>query len=357
MNTERRYPGGSKKRVTKAGDAIRAGRETPEDLAVIEEWRAAHRGVLNTFQAILRFRTKGRKISVAQRHKRRNTIFNKLQRLPGMQLARMDDVAGCRLIFRNIKELEEFRGDFHQARFKHKLRHESDKYNYIQKPKHTGYRGIHDVYEYDVNSDAGKDLAGLYIEIQYRTLVQHAWATAVEVIGFITESQPKFQQGDDRYATAMALASEILARTHEGMTGPFPNLSDADLLSSFLTIDQELSLIQTLNGLSQAKTDISGKRNTILNFSEDGSLEIKSFRDATDALRALFELEKKFPTNDIVLVRADTSDEVRLAFRNYFNDARDFIRLVEAGCTKISGVKRKIAPSEAKRKFIFRKNA
>ena len=346
MNTDRRYPGGSKKRVTKAGEAIRVGSYTSEDLAVIEEWRAAHRGVLNTFQAILRFRTKGKKISVAQRHKRRNTIFNKLYRLPGMQLARMDDVAGCRLIFRNTKELEEFRSHFHRARFKHKIRHEPDKYDYIKKPKHTGYRGIHDVYEYDVNSDAGKDLAGLYIEIQYRTLVQHAWATAVEVIGFVTESQPKFQQGDDRYATAMALASEILARAHEGRKGPFPNLSDADLLRDFLEIDQELSLIQMLRGLSQAKTDISGKRNTILNFSENGSLEIKSFRDATDALRALFELEKQFPENDIVLVRADTSDDVRLAFRNYFNDAREFIKLVESGCTKISGVKRSPSPQK-----------
>lgn len=138
------------------------------------------------------------------------------------------------------------------------------------------------------------------------------------------------------------------------MTGPFPNLSDTELLSNFLTIDHELALIQTLSGLSQAKTDISDKRNTILNFSEDGSLEIKSFRDATDALRALFELEKQFPKNDIVLVRADTSDEVRIAFRNYFSDAREFIRLVESGCAKISGVKRRVA-TPARRKPPTRK--
>lgn len=345
MSAERRYPGGSKKRVTRAGDAVRKGNPTPEDLAVIEEWRAAHRGVLNTFQAILRFRTKNRKISVAQRHKRRNTIFNKLQRLPGMQLARMDDVAGCRLIFRSIKELELFRGELHAARFKHKLRHDPEKYNYIKRPKTTGYRGIHDVYEYDVNSATGKDLAGLYIEIQYRTLVQHAWATAVEVIGFITESQPKFQQGDNRYGRAMMLASEILSRAHEGMSGPMPELSDSDLLRDFLALDMELALIQTLKGLSQARAEVSDKKNTILNFSEDGSLEIKSFRDATDALRTLFDLENKFPKNDIVLVRADTSDEVRTAFRNYFGDAREFVRLVESGCEKISGVKRRAVSS------------
>ena len=266
-----------------------------------------------------------------------------------MQLARMDDVAGCRLIFKNIKELEYFRAKFHKARFNHKLRNDPEKYDYIKNPKPTGYRGIHDVYEYDVRSEAGKNLAGLYIEIQYRTLVQHAWATAVEVIGFITESQPKFQKGDNRYGVAMALASEILARTHEGRKGPLPELSDADLLRSFLSIDKELALIQMLDGLTQAKTDISDKRNTILNFSEDGSLEVKSYRDATEALRALFDLEKKFPNNDIVLVRADSSDEVRLAFKNYFSDAKEFIRLIEAGCTKINSASRKYQSATRRR--------
>lgn len=51
------FPGGSKTRVTIAGKNIRAGFPTLDDLRVVEEWRAAHRAVLNTFQAILRNRT------------------------------------------------------------------------------------------------------------------------------------------------------------------------------------------------------------------------------------------------------------------------------------------------------------
>ena len=101
MTNTIKYPGGSKSRVNRAGNNVRNDITTQDDLKVIEEWRAAHRGVLNTFQAILRTRTKGTNVTVAQRHKRKNTIFDKLQRIPGMQLARMDDVAGCRLIFRN----------------------------------------------------------------------------------------------------------------------------------------------------------------------------------------------------------------------------------------------------------------
>ena len=337
--TDTNFPGGSKSRVTRAGERIRQDAGTADDLIVIEEWRAAHRGVLNTFQAILRNRTRGTKVSVAQRHKRKLTIFDKLKRLPGMQLARMDDVAGCRLIFDSIEDLQSFRGKFHKARFNHKLRNSPDKYDYIKVPKPTGYRGIHDVYEYNVNSESGKGLAGLYIEIQYRTLVQHAWATAVEVIGFITQSQPKFQRGDDRYERAMALASELLARAHEGQKGPVPVASDQEVLDEFLSLESTLHLMQTLRGLNSATGDVTDKRNSILIFSKEGELEIRNFRDATDALRALFELEKKMPDRDVVLVRADSSEEVRLAFRNYFTDAREFVRLVDAACTKLSGRK------------------
>ncbi|MFZ1547362.1 MAG: hypothetical protein WAT12_09715, partial [Candidatus Nitrotoga sp.] len=164
-------------------------------------------------------------------------------------------------------------------------------------------------------------------------------ATAVEVVGFITQSQPKFQRGDTRYEQALALASELLARAHEKQTGPFPTASDQEILDKFLSLDSELHLMQTLRGLNSAKSDVSDKRNSILIFSKEGDLEVRNFRDATDALRALFELEKNMPDRDIVLVRADTSEEVRLAFRNYFTDAREFVRLVDAACTKLSGRK------------------
>jgi len=337
------FPGGSKSRVNAAGNRIRDGADTHEDLAAVDEWRAAHRAVLNTFQAILRNRTKGTGVTVAQRHKRKRTIFDKLLRLPGMQLARMDDVAGCRLIFKTVDALYAFRREFHLAHFNHRRRNESDKYDYIIKPKPSGYRGVHDVYEYNVSSLEGRRLAGLSVEIQYRTLVQHAWATAVEVIGHITTSQPKFQRGDHRYQDAMALASEILARAHEGRRGPRPDLGDSDVVQQFLAADKELVLLKTLSGLNTAKQQVSGNRNTILIFEPSGDLAIQTYRDATDALRALFDLEEKHPDRDIVLVRADTAAEMRSAFRNYFSDAKDFISLVNAGCTKLaSGAKRTI---------------
>jgi putative GTP pyrophosphokinase len=336
------FPDGSKERVSRAGDHVRTNTATAEDLDVINTWRAAHRPVLNTFQAILRNRTHGQNIIVAQRHKRRSTIFDKLARLPGMRLARMDDVAGCRLIFKTTEELYAFRKTLHAAHFKHELKNEPDKYDYIKHPKDTGYRGVHDVYAYDVNSEHGKPYKGLLIELQYRTIFQHAWATTVEVIGLITESQPKFQKGDKRYEEAMSFASEILARVYEDSNSCHPDLHAEELIERFLDYDKELGLMQLLRALNSTDREVTDKRNIILIFSAEGQLEdleTVSFRDATDALRELFRLEKEKPGKDIVLVRADTSEDVRIAFRNYFSDAKEFIQLVENGCQKLAGKK------------------
>jgi putative GTP pyrophosphokinase len=95
--------------------------------------------------------------------------------------------------------------------------------------------------------------------------------------------------------------------------------------------------LRLLGGLNAADADVSANRNVILMFSENEKLEIKTYRGATDALRALFELERDNPGQDIVLVRAGTTEEVRSVFRNYFSDAREFIRMIEEGCQKLSG--------------------
>src|SRR5690606_14282326 len=124
--------------------------------------------------------------------------------------------------------------------------------------------------------ETGKSLKGLYIEIQYQTLIQHAWATAVEVLGFITESQPKFEKGDDRYRNAMSYASEILARAHEQMKGPHPTPTDRQVLDAFLKLENELGFMQTLRGLHQAKSEISDRKNNILIFSQSGHLTVRS---------------------------------------------------------------------------------
>ena len=335
------FPGGSRSRVNMAGERVRAGTATAEDMMAIDAWRGAHRHVINSFQAILRNRTRLTHIVVAQRHKRRRTIIDKLTRFPTMQLSRMDDVAGCRLIFESVAELRKFRTDFHNtSRFNHLLKNRPDRYDYIAHPKASGYRGIHDVYMYDVRSESGRARKGLLIELQYRTVYQHAWATCVEVIGFLTEHQPKFNRGSITMRRILRLASEIIARSYEAERSSLPDLTHAEVLSEFRHLDSQLRFLDMLRGLNRATGDIGAKNNFILIFGDDddgqSSLDVRPYRRTTEALAALFELEQEFPKLDIVLVRSDRPEDVREAFKNYFSDAIEFITLIEDGCDMLA---------------------
>jgi relA/spoT domain protein len=335
-------PWKSRTRLNKAGDAARKDQMTEDDKIIIERWRESHKAVLNTFQALLRKRVEklGMTITIATRHKRKNTIFDKLNRIKDMELSRMDDIAGCRLIFKSIQDLEKFREDMHsKSRFKHALVNEKDKYDYIKKPKSTGYRGIHDIYKYEANSEQGRKIKGLYVEIQYRTLVQHAWATTVEVIGQVTQNQPKFERGDPRHREAMSLASEILARAHENKTGPHSNKTNKEILDEFKKVDEEINIMKILKSLkaSQIKDileksirkEVFYKKNMLLILSEEMELKIEQKLNS-DPLKRLFELERNMPNKDIVLVGSTAYNDVETAFRNYFLDTTDFLSLMES---------------------------
>lgn len=324
--------------MNRAGTNFRCGKETEEDVRILEEWRKAHRHVLDAFRKLLGRRKEGTEVLVVQRHKRRTTIIDKLRRRNKLgkpivrNLAGMNDVAGCRLIFESIDDLYEFRGEFRNARFKHKLKNDdnADKYDYIKCPKSTGYRGVHDVYSYASGSVSGKRYEGLLVEIQYRTHVQHAWATAVEVVGFVTENEPKFERGDDRFQEIFRYASEILARAFENGKSCLKDLGDEEVIRGFDDLNSELGFIKMLVGLDMAGEEEFKRKNVILVF-EKNELHVKSFARAPEALEELFRLEKENPGKDIVLVRGDRGRDVRVAFRNYFSDASDFTRKIREG--------------------------
>ena len=291
-NGEKRFPGGSRARVNRAGDAVRCGVETHDDVLVINSWRAAHSSVINSFQSLLRGRTRGRNIAVAQRHKRRRTIVDKLKRYPHMQLGRMDDVAGCRLIFEETEQLDAFRNSLHKARFKHILKNDTEKYNYIVNPKASGYRGIHDIYSYNVNSAKNKHLTGLLIELQYRTRHQHAWATASELIGLLTENEPKFDRGEVAYRRVMRLASEIIARAFEKMDSSLPELSGKEVVEEFTSLDRSLKMMEMFGALRIPNIVVRGPRNAIFMF-EANELKVFEYESTKAAWRALLDLEKE----------------------------------------------------------------
>ncbi|MCA9798373.1 MAG: RelA/SpoT domain-containing protein [Cyanobacteria bacterium HKST-UBA04] len=338
-------PEHSRERVNRAGHNVRSGSLTSEDIDVIENWRAAHNKILNDWQSNLRNRCKkNKKITFAQRLKRRNTIFDKLTRQPEMQLSRMHDIAGCRLIFPDIASLHEYRNSLHESRMKHVLRKADEApypYDYMEHPHpdNSGYRGIHDVFKYCARPGRSQEWNNLLVEIQYRTSSQHAWATAVEIAGHITGNYSKFDQGDEQQKEFFRLTSEIIARAHEGMTSCYPTATNREIIQRFTSLEQELHLLMRLKSLKIAG-DLENftKQNVILLLSnvedERGQLTFTaySYEYLPEATNKYFELEKKYGEKyDIVLVRAPSKESLMHAYKNYFSDSQDFDRLVIEG--------------------------
>ena len=143
---------------------------------------------------------------VAQRIKRLPSIRSKLERLPGMSLARMQDLGGCRAIVSDIDRVAEL-VDYYRdkSRMKHRLVREDP---YVWRPPKSGYRSVHLVYAY--NGDTAT-YNGLQIELQLRSKLQHGWATAVETVETFTGQALKSSVGEQEWLRFFALMSSALA--------------------------------------------------------------------------------------------------------------------------------------------------
>jgi len=342
-------PPSPKSRVRAAGKAIAEGRADPADFYEVEQWRAAHGYVINTFNVWFRRKISANQVTVefAQRLKRGNTVIDKLKRKKpdGTPLIRdittMQDFAGCRLIFENIDDLNKFRNYVLSndvlGNVNHKLRHDDkDKYNYIEHPKPTGYRGVHDVLIHNPRphrrgDDSSLPWHGLMVEVQYRTRPQHAWATALEISDVLDRERTKFGFGEDVRGRFFAIASEMIARKHEGITRAFTEFGDSQLEDIFWELEEQLSIVQRLDALRQfGDFEKLGKHN-VLNIvtTEDGgySLNVEVFKNAQLAIERANQLENATESINTVYVTGDPK-QLRSAYRNYFNDPTDFVSLL-----------------------------
>lgn len=330
--------GYSKAALDRAGNRIRDGESTADDIAMLENWRAAHLYVINTFQSSLRYRKRRAEVEVniAQRLKRQPTIIDKLTREPGMSLSRMHDIAGCRLIFPDDSGLHDFREGVLDSRAHHELVGDKYRYDYILSPKPSGYRGIHDVYKYDVGSVSGQPWNGLRIELQYRTIVQHAWATAVEISDIVNRSRLKFSEANREITRLFLLASEILARAHEKMPGFCESAQDKNIVDEFESLEGRIHAVSRLRGLTSSTfTNFarSSKLFILVNITHGpkaGEFFSEGFPDNNSAVTRYLELERQLgDTADVVLVGSGEQDAIKLAYTNYFSDASIFLDLLD----------------------------
>lgn len=245
----------------------------------------------------------------------------------------MHDIAGVRTIFETEEQLMDFRESIVRSRATHERTHSPDKFDYISNPKTTGYRGVHEVFKRQ--GVRGADWNGLRFEVQLRTATQHAWATAVEIYDITQSKRFKFEADDDPAYEQFRIVSEMFARVHENRAGCLPEMSDTELKSACRKCERKTGLIATVRSL-RAVEDFQGlEKNSILLLTNENKLFVKKFSSFSYAMAALPAMEKDEGIANVVLVGANTPTHIRNAFRNYFSDATDFIRLYDAAIKAI----------------------
>lgn len=335
-------PGYTRPEVRRAGEWL-IDPHCPKDkkevgTAVLTNWRAAHGYPLNTFQATLRNKLKRIDPSaiVGERLKRAPSVIAKLQRFDSMKLHQMQDIAGLRGIVASMPKLRRLHEDYEQSRFSHQL---VKTYDYVANPKPDGYRSIHLVYRY--RNPLAPEYDNLNVELQLRTQLQHAWATAVETVDAYLGQAIKAGRPGEKWAEFFKLAGAAFARIEKS---PMPDgLDDAPpraLWGWLRKVERDLGVLVKLQGFRVATDQIikSGRSKASYHLvvldTANRVLRIRSFSlsEQESANDAYAEQEQRAAAGapiDAVLVTGGTVDTLRKSYPNYFLDTDVFVRRLE----------------------------
>jgi len=332
--------------VNRAGDALKNPASSEKEFLaateVLDNWRAIHSYPMHVFK--IRLKNTALKVDskalVVQRLKRVPAILKKLQRSyhgrpATMKLAQMQDIGGCRAVLSNANRVEKLAGEYY---LRGDIRHKRVGYkNYINEPKRDGYRSIHLVYRF--TSDKGKkEYNDLLVEIQLRSKLQHRWATAVETVDFFTRQAIKSNEGQEEWMEFFRLVSSAFARMENCPPVPDTPSDEKELYLKIKEKERELNVIKVMTGWTEAigvferkfkqspelqffllELDIAGEKLNITQYTK---------KDEQKAIRDYAESENKNRGKkeyDVVLVGADTTNDLKKAYPNYFVDTQEFL--------------------------------
>lgn len=131
----------SKTQIDKAGNILRSHKtntlEYAEARAFVDQWRMSHERPMQRFNVTLRKKRKMiyQDAVVARRLKRLQTIIDKISnRQQDMNLSRMQDVGGVRIVMQNIEQVYRMKRVYQEGSFSYKLKNKLTR-DYIEKPQ------------------------------------------------------------------------------------------------------------------------------------------------------------------------------------------------------------------------------
>jgi hypothetical protein len=326
----------SKNEVNRAGLKLlnKTSGEHDEAKKVLDNCRACHVTPLNGFQTSLRRKLKeiDLDVLVSQRLKRTPSILSKLERNPKMMLARMQDIGGIRAVVKNMQKVRDLESGYKKGGRGFSVVNSGK--DYIINPKISGYRSVHLVF---------KCKNGFSIELQIRTQIQHAWATAVETMGTFLSSSLKSSEGPEEWLDFFSLASSAFAILESTpRLDKYNNLSDQETFEQLLNREQELDVLKKLSGFKVAARHIKddkkkGHYHLVTLDLDNRTANIQSYApkeiDVANTEYSKKEAEVNAGVNiQVVLVSSESIASLKKSYPSYFLDAELFAK-------KISNVK------------------
>lgn len=365
--------GYSKSFIQKVGHKIHNGEllNDDEELA-FASFRKAHAKILKNFRDRLSSKV-SKNVAVGGRLKTRNTIIAKLQkRFISMDLTRMQDIAGVRLVFENYNALNNFRQSFllEDDTINYERINKIDKYDYIQTPNmNTGYRCIHDIYR-----EKSNDPIKTHIEIQYRTAVQQAWASTLEIWDKAFDDETKFGlSGKKDIQELLKYISELFARELEGMSF-MKEISDEELFKQIIKLDKSTRFIanlETIKPVRQTNIEQMTFDYVVIDNPSDSDVLKVNTLNTKDADR-VFDLYKRIEdkskevrsnttTTDIVMIGVKKPDKnFRKLYNNYINDFvkfRNFYEQAVQSLKKRLGFKAVVYATVLNPKYLYKRDS
>jgi hypothetical protein len=215
------------------------------------------------------------------------------------------------------------------------------KYDYITSPKNDGYRSIHLVYRYQGNSQGGV-FKGLKIEIQIRSRLQHAWATAVEIIDTFTGQVLKSNIGDDSWKRFFVLVGAAMALTEKRPIVPNTSAEAAVIVAELRELCTRLKTTHIFSGLStgvsltptlkfKGAPAMKAEAYILILDSEKKVTRAQAYASNKTAQEKYLEIEKENidkPHIQTVMASSDSVQALRKAYPNYYLDTHKFVQFV-----------------------------
>lgn len=307
----------SKSSIDRLGENLREIYNNPPDnlLSELQEYRTSHKTTISaTFNELCDLSKRMHSDTIhTYRIKRIESIISKLKRYPEMRFSRMWDIAGCRSILRNTKEVYDFKKIIENSKNLKIIKVK----DYIQSPQSDGYKSLH-LFIKHVNCEN-------IVELQIRSKQNHNWATLVEITDVLLNKKIKELNNDEKLVRFHYLLSKTENTTIQEKFEIAQIIKDYNYFGELSKVFSRNYLKVRINWFMLNQSPNSNY--FLIETPKDGIPKIKSYKTFIEAENEYFTTYRYSNNLNVVLthLRTPNYNQISIAYSNYILTFHSFL--------------------------------